>query len=72
MRVTDINSKEDMFLNLSTVFAIRKNSNTKGASVLLSNGVWIECAETFEEFRALVEDRDPTVAKLLFNNRDNS
>lgn len=56
-----------MYLNINNFLAIRKNSATKGSSVLLTNGMWLEVVESIPEFQALIEDRDPTVAKLLFN-----
>lgn len=71
MKVTELNSKEELYINLHNFLAIRKNSNTKGSSILLTNGNWIEVAETIPEFAALLEDRDPAVAKLLFGKEDN-
>lgn len=67
VKVTCGNSKEVMYLNVANFLAIRANSQTKGSSVLLTNGMWLEVQETIQEFHALVEDRDPTVANLLFN-----
>lgn len=65
-----MNSKEDLYINLNTILAVRKNSGTKGTSIMLSNGTWLEVVETIPEFAALIEDRDPTVAKLLFRKED--
>lgn len=70
VRVTDSNSKEDMYINLNTILAVRKNSSTKGTSIMLSNGTWLEVVETIPEFAALIEDRDPSIAKLLFRKED--
>lgn len=65
-----MSSKEDLYINLNTILAVRKNSSTKGTSIMLSNGHWLEVVETIPEFAALIEDRDPTVAKLLFRKED--
>lgn len=66
VKVTCLDKKEEMFLNISAFLAIRSNKITNGSSVLMNNGVWIEVEEPLPVFQALIEDRDPTVAKVLF------
>lgn len=70
VKLTDVTSKEPLYVNLANLLAVKSNSNTKGTSIMLGNGTWLDVAETLPEFAALIEDRDPTIAKLLFRKED--